>query len=221
MSHPCPWTPAILKVIELLLVDMALPVHDPFAGTGERLGALCDRLGLVFTGTEIRPELIAAPRVKPGDSTEAHTYPTGPFVVVCSPAYTGGISDNYARVGDVRHTYQQASTDVLGYVPEPRPNDMGVLGAVRKRSKPAEADYWRIAGACVAHWPAQVVVNVDAKTPMIGGGWYPLAGRWRELLEDQGFEITHVVGVCTPRQRKGANGDRRADHEVVVRAARP
>jgi hypothetical protein len=51
-----------------------LPVHDPFAGTGERLGALCDTLGLTFTGTEIEPEFARDRRVHAGDSAEAGTY---------------------------------------------------------------------------------------------------------------------------------------------------
>lgn len=218
--HPCRWTPAILDAIRPTLEALRLPVHDPFAGTGERLGVLCDRLGLAYTGTELRAEYITDPRVRAGDSTDPLTYPAGPHVIVTSPAYTGGISDNYARLGDRRHTYQQASTDILGYIPDPRPNDMGLLGNVRKGSKPAEAEYWRIAAAAVKHWPEHVVVNVDSQTPMVGGGWYPLADRWRALLTDHGWQ-TSTLPVTTPRQRQGANGHRRAAHETVLVGNRP
>ena len=52
------WTPGILDAIAPVIADLGLPVHDPFAGTGERLGRLCDRLGLPFTGREIEPEFL-------------------------------------------------------------------------------------------------------------------------------------------------------------------
>lgn len=41
VEHPAQWSAAILEALELILVELALPVHDPFGGTGVRLGALC------------------------------------------------------------------------------------------------------------------------------------------------------------------------------------
>src|SRR5690606_14377285 len=94
-----------------------------------RLGELCDRLGLVFTGTELEPEFIADPRVRPGDSTMAQTYPAHEHAVVTSPAYPNGMTDHFrARDASRRHTYRQALATVLGHDRPLHPNNMGRWG---------------------------------------------------------------------------------------------
>jgi len=102
MTHPARWSPEILRAIVPALVDLKLPVHDPFAGTGERLGVVCNQLRLPFTGTEIEPEFIVDPRVEVGDSTSPDTYPATSFVVCTSPCLVHG---------------QRVLTDDLRWVP--------------------------------------------------------------------------------------------------------
>jgi hypothetical protein len=94
-KHPAQFTPAVLDAVVPVLERRRLPVHDPFAGPGVHLAARCDRLGRVFSGTEIEDVFLADARVGHGDSTEAATYPTvgeqtivsGNFVDATSAAY--------------------------------------------------------------------------------------------------------------------------------------
>lgn len=213
--HPCPWTPAILEAIAPIIEAWQLPVHDPFAGTGERLGQLCDRLHLPFTGTEIEPEFVVDLRVDPGDSTLPLTYPARPFAVVTSPVYPNGMADHF-RAGDTsrRHTYRQALATILGHDRPLHPNNMGRWGNRFRASQRKEDTHFDLARRCVVHWPAHVVVNVkDVKTNSYE---VEVVARWRDLLTDAGYAIVNEVEVSTPGQRFGANGHARADHEVVL-----
>lgn len=215
MSHPARFTPAIFDAVEPLLVNLALPVHDPFAGTGERLGELCDRLRLGFTGTEIEEPFIVDPRVKAGDSTDELTYPLHEHVVVTSPAYPTGMCDHFhAHDGSKRHTYRQGLAEITGEDGPLHPHNMGRWGSRHRRSPASEAEYFRIAANAIQHWPVDAIVNVRnvvAETYEVD-----VVGRWFELLEDAGYEIVRTIEVPTPGQRNGANRHLRADHELVL-----
>ena len=216
-AHPAKWSKEILARIAPILRDWRLPVHDPFAGTGERLGHLCDQLGLVFTGTDIEPEFARDPRVRGGDSTEAGTYPSGTFCVVTSPAYPNGMSDHFkAGDGSRRHTYRQALATILG---EDRPlheHNMGRYGA--RYGQKALARHYAIAERCVAHWSERVLVNVSDF--VAAGERHPVVGPWRRILEGHGYEIIGEIPVATPRQRNAANAELRVDEEAVLVANR-
>jgi hypothetical protein len=216
VPHPARWTPAILDAIEPVLVELELPVHDPFAGTGERLGALCDRLGLTFTGTEIEPEFIADPRVRQGDSTEADTYPTGPFCVVTSPVYPNGMCDHYeAKDSSRRHNYRKALSEILGYDRPLHPNNMGRYGNRWRHGAEKERMHWNIAMRCVPHWSEHVIVNM--KDVVAISYSVPVVEWWGVLLEERhGYRVVRRIDVPTPGQRHGANGALRADSEAVL-----
>lgn len=112
-KHPAPYSPEVLDVLSALITDIAagrvnrhpklgaLPiepirhVHDPFAGEGARLGALCDALGVTFSGTELEAPFIIDPRVKHGNSTKRGTYPRRRHVIVTSPVYPNGVADHF------------------------------------------------------------------------------------------------------------------------------
>lgn len=212
-AHPARWTPSILSTIGPIVDKLRLPVHDPYAGTGERLGRMCDQLGLRYTGTEIEPEWIVDPRVTQGDSTTSDSYPPGRFVVVTSPAYPNGMSDHFAA-GDSsrRHTYRQALADMVGH---DRPLNRMNMGRYSVRAgRTAERVYWDLAACSVRRWPDWAVVNVSDF--VAGGATYPLVDRWTELLERAGYEIVGRVDVATPRQRHGANSHLRAPSEAVI-----
>jgi hypothetical protein len=211
-THPCRWTPAILAALEPAVAELGLAVHDPFAGTGVRLGQLCDRLGLAFTGTEIEAPFTVDPRVAQGDSTDPATYPPHPHVVVTSPAYPNGMADHFhARDGSRRHTYRQALAAIAGHDQSLHEHNMGRWGV--RRGQRATARHFELADQCVRWWPAHVIVNVS-DFPHRWALW-PLVDRWRELLGRHGYVVDGELEVATPRQRNGANRHR-ADHETVL-----
>jgi hypothetical protein len=215
VTHPARWTPAILDAIEPVIVDLGLPVHDPFAGTGERLGALCDKVALPFTGTEIEAPFIIDPRVKQGDSSDPATYPPHPHVVVTSPVYPNGMADHFrARDTSKRHTYRQALATILGYDQPLHANNMGRYAGRTRRGMASERRHFDIARRCIVHWPDHVIVNVKdviTKTEVV-----PVVELWKELLVTRAYEVVDEIKVATPGQRNGANSDARADHEMVL-----
>ena len=215
VAHPCRFTPAVLDALAPVIEGFGLPVHDPFAGTGERLGALCDRLGVGFSGTEIEPEFIVDPRVQPGDSTRAGTYPAVPHILITSPVYPNGMTDHFeARDGSRRHTYRQALATNLGRDRPLHINNMGAYGNKIRRSHRSEQQHWGLATACLAHWPDTVIVNV--KDTIARGERVPVVATWAGLLTDAGWGVTDWIVVDVHGQRHGANGHARVDHEVIL-----
>jgi hypothetical protein len=216
-THPAKWSHEVLAAVAPILAEWRLPVHDPFAGTGERLGKLCDQLELTFTGTEIQLPFIRDPRVARGDSTEADTYPSGDHVVVTSPAYPNGMADHF-KAGDHsrRHTYRQALAEILGHDEPLHPNNMGRYGV--RYGVNAETKHFDLARRCVRWWPEHVVLNVSDF--IVAGAVYPCVARWKDILGARDYRIVETIAVETPRQRHGANGDARVGHEVVLTAVR-
>lgn len=205
--HPAEYSPEVLVVIEELLRDEDRPVFDCFAGRGVRLGALCDQLGLEFSGTDIESYPEADHRVDGGDSTLPLTYPSGDFVVATSPVYFGNrISSDY----------------VNGPTPRTKLNGRRAYGISTGRPLAGrnlarfcrQADheaYYELHGRAVRHWGDRAIVNVDS----------PLCGDWTDLLEDEGFEVVDIHEAQTRRYvvGNGANS-KRADFEVVIEAVR-
>lgn len=216
--HPSQFSPEVLEVMAPILQAWNLPVHDPFAGPGVRLGRLCDELGLAFSGTEIEPEFIVDPRVRQGDSTttwwDSYPSPLKPYVIVTSPVYPNGMADHFhARDDSERHTYRQALAKIRGKDRELAGNNMGRWGA--RSGRTAELEHFRLANSVVRHWPpAKVLLNISDF--ITGGKTYDLIGRWKVLLDIWDYIVTDQIPVHTRRQRKGANGDARVDHEVVL-----
>lgn len=212
------WTQAILDALATVIAAWGLPVHDPFAGEGERLGLLCDHLGVPFSGTEIEPEYILDPRVRPGDSTQSDSYPAWEHVVVTSPAYPNGWTDHFhARDASRRHTYRQALAVLLGHDRPLHPNNMGRYGF--RQGKRAEAKHYRIAAAAVRWWPPHVAVNVSDFIHH-HDQVHAVVGPWVNLLGAAGYHVADPVPVATPRQRHGANGRVRVEHEHILIASR-
>jgi hypothetical protein len=216
VNHPAQFSKELLPALERPLAEWHLPVHDPFAGTGERLGQLCDQLGLTFTGTEIEPEWIVDARVRHGDSTEAGAYPTGEYVVATSPTYPNGMSDHFkASDHKGRNTYRHALQRTNGGQDrELHPNNSGRYG-VRYHT---DGHYWKLMQAAVAHWPALVIVNV--KDFITGGKVYRLVEKWTELLREHGYDVVEQLDVACPGNRFGANRDDRVETEAVLVAHR-
>jgi len=219
MSHPAKFSPQVLVCIKPLILEIGLPVHDPFAGTGERLGALCDELGVVYTGSEIEPEYIKDDRVVGADSTRITSYPFHDHMIVTSPVYPNGMTDHFhAQDDSKRHTYRQGLAAILGYDRPLKLNNMGRYGNRYRRSLASELTHFGIAEDCVEHWPTHAIVNV--KNVVASSYTVDVIGKWKDLLAKEGFRVSAEIEIATPGQRHGANGDLRADHEAVIVAAR-
>ncbi len=215
--HPAQFSPEILDVIAPIVVKWGLPVHDPFAGPGARLGRLCDEHGLAFTGTEIEAPFIEDHRVQPGDSTMPLTYPGRPYAIVTSPAYPNGMADHFrARDDSERHTYRQARAAIVGDDAPLADNNMGRWGV--RAGRRAFGRHMAIANRCVRWWPDRAIVNVSDF--IMAGDRFPLVEHWGLLLIRHGYVTEEMIPVVTRRQRNGANAEARVDHEVVLVAVR-
>jgi hypothetical protein len=205
MNHPCQYSP---EVIDALRTQIAAGerIHDPFAGTGLRLAALCDQLGAIYTGGDIEQWPGADRRVYLADATEPDGYPTRPFTVVTSPVYLNKRLADYANG-------PRPTTKVKGR------RDYGIsLGRAlhannlaRHTGRASRADaYWQLHGAAVKHWGDRTLVNVDS----------PIADGWVRVLLDHRYDIADVIPVRTRRYGGLDNAEKRADHEVLIVAER-
>ena len=181
-------------------------IFDPFAGPGDRLGPLCDRLGLAFAGIDIEAWPDRDPRVAVADAMEQASYPAAPFTVVTSPVYFGNrISVDYVNgptprtKRNGRHAYGIS----LGRALDSR-------NLARRCRAGHEAEHDRGHAATVACWHDRALVNVDS----------PIGDRWCSILASVGFTVVEVVEVKTRRLGGVANNDKRAGHEVVIEAVR-
>lgn len=211
--HPAPYTDAIIDALAELIPENVPPswvIHDPFGGEGVRLGALCDRIGYEFSGTDLEPWLGGDPRVHLGDSTLAGTYPPVPHAVVTSPTYNNGVNDHFLpKDASRRLTYRVAAGRALHM------NNTGRHSG--RSSKKGEAEYWRITCEVVKCWPNVALVNVKDSTR--AGEVYPLVRFWADLLNEHGYEIDRVDVEC-PGWRFGTNHEARTDTEAILIAKR-
>lgn len=218
-EHPACFSPEIIAALTPILSELDLPVHDPLAGTGERLGRLCDELGLDFTGTEIEEEFIVDERVSVGDSTQRDSYPRAVagmpdvdprnpgFVVVTSPTYGNGMNDSFeAKDDSKRHTYRAALGRPL------HANNTGGYGI--RRGESAMNTYWDLHRQAVRWWPDRAVVNVSDF--IHSGAPFPLVDGWKRLLGEHGYAITDEIKVATKRQGFGANREARVETESIL-----
>lgn len=189
-THPAPFSVEIITALRKLLpswVPTSVPIHDPFAGEGVRLGLLCDQLGYTFSGTDLEAWEGADRRVVLGDATNVETYPLSPFVVVTSPTYNNGVNDHFEPRDDSRRlTYRVAAGHEL------LPNNTGRYSG--RGSKKAEDAYWRITRQAVAHWPELAFVNV--KDSFRGPKRYPLVELMTRLLVEHEYDVTQIDVRC-------------------------
>lgn len=211
--HPAPFTDSIIDALAELIpehVPAGWIIHDPFGGEGVRLGALCDRIGYEFGGTDLELWLGGDLRVRVGDSTLASTYPADSHAVVTSPTYNNGVNDHFLPKDRSRRlTYRVAAGRAL------HANNTGRHSG--RGSKKGEDEYWRITREVVKCWPSVALVNVKDSTR--GGKIYPLVQLWGDLLDAYGYAVTRVDVEC-PGWRFGTNHEARADTEAILIAKR-
>ena len=203
--HPCQFSPEVLDVLAGLIAS-GEHIHDPFAGTGHRLGALCDSLGATYTGTDIEDWPGHDPRVAVADAKDAANYPAGAFTVATSPVYLNKRLADYAN-GPLPTTNTKGRRDYgisLG-----RALSLDNLARHTGKLTRAEA-YWQLHAEAARHWGRRVLLNVDG----------PISADWQRLLYGLGYTIAAVIPVATQRYGGLANADKRADHEVLIVAHR-
>lgn len=197
-------------------------VHDCFAGPAVKLGALCTRLGITFTGTELERGFLVDPRVTHGDATDITTYPAEPYTIVTSPAYGNGVSDGFMpRDTSTRNTYTSWIARLEGTLRRLHPNNQGQWGYRGRGAKSkARDEYWRVAREVVANWAStpceRVLLNV--KDWSAGGVIEPFTDEWTSLLEKFGFAVVRRHVVETKGLPSGRNHKIRVEQDVVIEA---
>lgn len=205
-KHPCPYSPEILVALDQL-IQPGEHIHDPFAGTGVRLAALCDRIGATYSGCDIEVWPDHDPRVTQGDSTLASSYPGEPFTVCTSPVYLNKRLADYAN-GPGPNTKVKGRRDygiALG-----RALHENNLARHTGRASRAAA-YWRLHTEAAKHWGDRVILNVDL----------PISDGWMQVLAGLGYTLADPIRCDTQRYGGLANARLRAAYEVVIVATRP
>lgn len=203
--HPAQYSPEVIDALRSM-ISPGEHIHDPFAGTGLRLGALCDDIGAVYSGGDIEDWPGHDPRVALADATLVTSYPVGTFTVVTSPVYLNKRLADYAN-GPLPTTKLRGRRDYgisLG-----RALDPNNLARHTGRSSRAD-DYWRLHARAVKHWGDRAIVNVDE----------PISQGWQDILIADGFTVVSVEPVFTQRYGGLDNAEKRAEFEVVIVAER-
>lgn len=237
MSHPARYSKEVVDTLVTILRtflgsdegnDEPAHIHDPFAGTGERLDEIAERVGWVsWSGTEIEPEFIISPHVVEGDACDPNAYPY-PFenvIIVTSPAYPNGMADSWAAQDpSKRKNYRAALREITGEDRELHPNNQGRYGYRGTTAKSKKrVEYWRIAREAVKNWDGAslVIVNVSDFIYSKRGVDHtePVVQEWADLLQEFGW-LTYRVPVGTRRMRHGANSDKRVPAEWILVGSR-
>ena len=222
-------------------------VHDPFAGTGERLGRVADDRQWFFSGTDIEAAFAVDHRVCQGDATDPESYPwtlacgscgepgpspstvcsrhvLRPLTIATSPVYPNGICDDFKSNEESRRiTYRHALVETTGD-PDAKLHERN-MGRWGYRSSPKlDADarqmYWYLARSAVEHWGIAERVVVNVSDFLAGDRRVPVVAGWERLLVQHGWVIEERHEVRTKRMRDGANAAARVEHEIVL-VARP
>lgn len=137
-------------------------------------------------------------------------FPDGAFVgAITSPTYANRMADHHeARDSSRRNTYRHTLGRPL------HPANTGQLQwgeAYREMHRQIWAEVWRV----VSGW---FILNISDHIRK--GVVIPVANWHLDTCLEQGFLLLEDRKVSTPRQRYGANGDLRVDHERMLLFAR-
>lgn len=204
--HPCEYSPEVIDCLHSL-IRPGEHVHDPFAGMGRRLAALCDEVGVEYSGSDIEAWPGADHRVWVGDATTPDSYPYWrTFTVVTSPVYLNKRLADYAN-GPKPTTKLRGRRDYgISLGRALHPNNLA-----RHTGRPSRSDtYWRLHATAVKLWDQRAIINVDD----------PISAGWCQLLTERGFRISNVIPVYTQRYGGLHNAEKRAEFEVVIVATR-
>lgn len=204
-KHPAQYSKEIIEALEPLLKDSPA-VFDPFAGTGERLGQLCDKLQINFSGIDIE-DWEGDSRILLGDATQASSYPDCEHHLVTSPTYANGMNDHFEPKDDsTRRTYRVGLGRAL------HDNNTGRYG-IRSGSRSFDR-YKELNEQAVGLWMAEKVF-LNVSDFIHKNEVYPLVDWWKELMESR-YKLVEEVLVHTPRYRFGDNHGARVDSESIT-----
>lgn len=239
MSHPARFSPEIIDVLyEILVAEypdywMGRPIlHDPWAGTGERLRQLAERAGFGYSGTEIEAPFIEASGIMAGNSVDPDTYLPArsgyPFVIVTSITYPNGVAD-YHRVHDDsrRYSYRVARAKIVGRDEGLHEDNMGRYGyrsTKRGGNSSKRSTFWDIAERTVPNWKeAELVLLNCSDFPATRGGQVeiePFVADCKDLLHRHGWTDQTDIPVGTKRMKDSPNRER-ADAEYIIVGRKP
>lgn len=208
VTHPAKFSGPIVDVLRGLAVSLPGPILDPFAGTGR-----IHDLGRDDTvGIEIEKEWSDLhERTYLGDAL-ALPYPDESFgSIVTSPTYGNRMADTYAGDGTRRHTYRIA----LGRDLSPG-SSAGMQWGDQYRDFHVAA--WTEA-VRVLRPGGRFVLNISDHVRK--GVVQPVSDFHRGVLKGLGLRELASTAIETARNRHGANGDLRVDHEWIFVFGKP
>lgn len=205
--HPAKYSDPIVELLtELLAYHTRFPgpIVDPFAGTGR-----IHHLGRDDTyGIELEPEWAHQhPRTTVGDATSPLPWPDHIGTICTSPTYGNRMADTYAGDGTRRHTYRIALGRDL------TPNNTGGLQWGDTYRDLHRAAWWH---ACTRLTPGGAFILNISDHIRQGARQYVTDWHLRRIVLDHGLAVEDYHRIETRRQRHGANGDARVDHEAVI-----
>lgn len=222
-KHPAKFSDEIIEVIRGLVEKYDIRTAlDPFAGVGKIFDAIPD---VKWTGIEIEPEWACQhDQIISGDSIEViNGWLRARFkyefdAIITSPAYGNRMADQSMlpdRGAGLRHTYNTYAYKLGRRLDMKSGARYSWHGSQGKMYRLLHMKVWM---ACVKLLdPGQLmIVNVsNYMRKQAPNGVEPVAQWHRETLERLGMEVIESIPVKTPRQRQGANGDRRMAREWV------
>lgn len=245
VPHPAKFTDVIMEeIIQIMSVSGPLGnVYDPFAGTG-RIHTIIDRLNAEYGdrgdcgadnpfgplsgdpqtiywrsyGLEIEPEWASQhPRTTCGNALHPPWGPQFFHAAITSPVYGNRMSDHHnAKDGSKRHTYKH----YLGR--DLHPDNSGQLqwGA---RYRDFHTKVWKSVYELLipaspegreGSYSGLFLCNVS--NHIRKGKEVDVVGWHADEIERIGFVVHEVRHIVTPRQKHGANGKLRVDHESII-----
>lgn len=202
VHHPAKFSPVLLAAIRPLVAGCRL-ILDPFAGTGR---VHC--LGVPSWGSELEPEWASLhPRTIVGNALHLPFADATFDGIVTSCAYGNRMADHHeARDASHRNTYRHA----LGRPLHPENSGAMQWGEPYRRFHEAA---WREAVRVLA--PGGIFV-LNVSDHIRKGERVPVTDFHITTLTALLGVSPHVQRIATPRQRFGANGSFRVDHESLV-----
>ena len=228
--HPAKFTDTIMMELAKLYDQYGSPgvVLDPFAGTGRihTIGDIIEgftegiytRPAVRTIGVEIEPEWAAHdPRTIIGNALDLPFATASIDGVITSPVYGNRMSDHHdAKDASKRHTYRHyigrplhtQNAGQLQWGPRYRDFHMQAWEECHRVLRPGAP------AGMVGMTRGLMLVNVSNH---IRKGEEVDVVHWHvNALIELGFAHHWTIKVPTPRQRHGANGKLRVDHEAII-----
>lgn len=211
-KHPAPYSKQIIEALETILPEYGYKnIIDPFAGTGIRLGDLCEKLSINFYPTDIEDWGTGVPI---GDATDLTVYAWAKnrddTTIVTSPTYANAMNDHFnPKDNSDRRTYR------IGLGKSLHENNTGRYGV--RAGKKSMNKYMDLHRQAIDNWtncnlPAIVNVSDFIHKKEV----YPLVDWWKREMKFVGYKLVEEVDVATPRYRFGKNNEARVEVEKVM-----